>query len=399
MDNDSKTKLVKAKAMPKSTVNVSKETLSKVSDFYYKFVDAIGGGDKDNIAVSPVSAFLVLAMAAECAAGQTRQEILDAMGIKMSELKEIVVRVCSCLNRSLDDDTCIVKSLNSIWASNRLDLKEEKLAELSEHYCCDIFKTDFANDDAEKKIIKLIKEETNGLLNIKPNFKDNLSVVFMNVIYIKETWNEMAKNLKSYGKVDFLNSDKTTITKNFYCGDYCSGRVKTTEKCRKFYTTTCSGFKLTFVVPKEDYTVNDVYNSECLAENEPYITEDKSCVYSTRCIFPLFEASFGGSIKTGLQNIGIHHLFNDSKSDFSNFANDLEGKIIYIQDIEQFTKFRVSRKGIEASAVTSMMGLGLGLFGIFEQVYEDFIVDRAFAYKFEDEHGNVLFSGVVNKLD
>lgn len=35
----------------------------------------------------------------------------------------------------------------------------------------------------------------------------------------------------------------------------------------------------------------------------------------------------------------------------------------------------------------------------YEQVYEDFIVDRAFAYKFEDEHGNVLFSGVVNKLD
>lgn len=401
MNNDSKTKLVKAKAMPKSKVNVNKEAWAKVSGFYYKFVDAVGGGDRDNIAVSPVSAFLVLAMAAECSAGQTRQEILDAMGIKMSDVKKFVRNICYSLNRSLGyKSPNLIKSLNSFWASDKLFFKEGSLSVLSEHYCCDIFRTDFSSDEANAQIHDFIKKETNGLLFVEPEFSKNTFFTLINVLYVKDIWRSNSKPLEEYGNIDFINSDNSIVQKMLFAGEYCDGRAMVSEKCRKFYTETCHWLRLTFVVPNEGYSVNDIYNSECLEDIVPYEFIDERYCYHTRCLFPEFKASFADSIKLGIEKMGMGRLFYSDKCAWVIFLKVAGNKSAFCDDLMQFVNFEVTKKGVEAAAATmGRMCTGWPRGFELEQVYEDFIVDRAFAYKFEDEHGNVLFTGVVNKLD
>lgn len=361
MDNDSKTKLVKAKAMPKSTVNVSKESLSKVSDFYYKFVDAIGGGDEDNIAVSPVSAFLVLAMAAECAAGQTRQEILDTIGIKLPELKEIVRNICYNLNRSLDRKSQnLVKSLNTVWASDRLGLKEEGLVNLSEHYCCDVFQTDFVSDEANDQINDYIEKETNGLLFVDPEFSKDTFFTLINVLYVKDVWVDNAKPLDEYGNVDFINSDKSVVKKMLFAGKYCDGKTKVSAKCRKFYIDTYSDFRLTFIVPNEGYSVSDIYNHECLEDSDSYECIEGNYYYHTRCLFPGFSASFSDSILLGIKKMGMGCLFDIGKCDFSNLLKGADKTITLCNDIKQFVKFEVSKKVLRLPLLLCLKLLEVG---------------------------------------
>ena len=54
---------------------------SKISaDIYKKY------GASNNFCISPVSIYMSLAVAAECSTGETRQEILDALGMSYEEL-------------------------------------------------------------------------------------------------------------------------------------------------------------------------------------------------------------------------------------------------------------------------------------------------------------------------
>ena len=59
---------------------------------------------------------------------------------------------------------------------------------------------------------------------------------------------------------------------------------------------------------------------------------------------------------------------------------------------------KVDRKGIEGAAVTALpMDGGTGPDG-YEQLYEDFIIDRAFGFIISDSYGNTLFSGAIENI-
>ena len=59
----------------------------------------------------------------------------------------------------------------------------------------------------------------------------------------------------------------------------------------------------------------------------------------------------------------------------------------------------VNARGIEGAAVTVMVGDGAAGPGEYEDVYQDYIVDRAFGFIISDHFGAVLFSGVVNGIE
>ena len=57
-------------------------------DFAARFTAAAVNGTRENLAVSPVSVFLALGLAAECSAGTTKEEILTALKIDENTLKK-----------------------------------------------------------------------------------------------------------------------------------------------------------------------------------------------------------------------------------------------------------------------------------------------------------------------
>lgn len=111
-------------------------------------------------------------------------------------------------------------------------------------------------------------------------------------------------------------------------------------------------------------------------------------------LFPEFEASYDGSIKTILKDsFKIIDLFTDY-CDASNITNE----DVYCSDVIHKCKLKVDKKGIEGAAITTIMMEFESDLSTFKTIYHDFIIDQAFGFIVVDEYNTILFSGVVNKI-
>ncbi|MCQ2251557.1 MAG: hypothetical protein MJZ66_10680, partial [Bacteroidales bacterium] len=123
----------------------------------------------------------------------------------------------------------------------------------------------------------------------------------------------------------------------------------------------------------------------------------------TRCMFPEFKADVLQSVKAAIESMGVKSLFTDGACDLSNLVESVEGAPgVYCREVKQAARLEVLRSGIEGAAVTIMEFDKCTDAGpdetIYKDVYEDFIVDKAFAYTLEDKFGNILFTGIVNSI-
>ncbi len=427
--------LVCAKVMPPETelnyssdeeYTASREALrirrNKTAMFCMKFAEKVGFSTEKNTINSPISAFLVLGMAAESANGDTQKELLDALGMTMDELKAMSHDLSNELNRSLNPDFTydwetgdrvelapknLIKSINTIWTCDKVHFNQEGLANVSKDFYCDLFSTDFLSGEGNKLINAYVKNETRGFLDIDLNVDPETVLALMNVLYVKEVWNDNSRDLDDTDKqYEFENSDKSVVKQKLLQGYYASGRAIKGSNYRKFYTCTNDGFRLTFIVPENGSQISDIYNYETLI-NRGYTTEERNgnvvTRYHTRCMFPEFKADVLQSVKDAIKELGVKHLFMDGGCDFSNLVDYVDGASgIYCSDVKQAARLEVSRSGIEGAAVTIMEMTMESSPGhdetIYKDVYEDFIVDKAFAYTLEDPYGNILFTGIVNSI-
>ena len=77
---------------------------------------------------------------------------------------------------------------------------------------------------------------------------------------------------------------------------------------------------------------------------------------------------------------------------------ELTDMTLYISEIIHQTKLKVDETGLEGAAVTIIVAKNESA-EICENVYLDYIVDRAFGYILTDPNDVMLFSGVVNTIE
>ena len=387
------------------------EFASKVTTFSNNASAAIGAKSDGNTVVSPLSVFMALAMAAESADGDTRKEILDVMGITYEELNANIRSVCYLCNQCLDRGLSSsggknqIKSVNSLWVKDGIKVKGEGVNALTSKYFTDLFYMKFNETDVNKIISSYISNETEGLLNPKLEINPETFLVLMNVVYLREIWNEYANDLSLTDKnYNFVNYDQSKTNTQLLQGYYNSGKAIDTEKFRKFYTTTYGDLSLTFIVPKDGYTLDDIYTAEQLNNPTPYTMVDTisdpevNYRFHTRCFFPEFKASFDGYLENTIKAMGVKKFFTRFECDFSHLTD--EG--VYCDKIRHVAQLEVNRKGIEGAAVTieEMRGQTANngpAEKIWKDVYEDFIVDRNFAFIIQ-KNGLPIFTGVVKTI-
>lgn len=378
---------------------------SKVTKFSNDAAVAIGANDDGNTAVSPISVFMALVMAAESAADDTRQEILDAMGITYDELKANIKHLCYVCNRirpyeSENNLYNEIKCVNSLWVQDGVRLKESGLQSLTDLFHTDLFRMDFDGSDVNKIIASYISNETRGFLSPNLEITPETLLVLMNVVYLRDVWDEYGDALDlTDKKYDFVNYDKSKKNTQLLEGNYFGGRAVATEKFRKFVTYTNEGIALTFFVPNDGYTLDDIYTSEVLNDPTQYISSEKhgdtTYRFHTRCLFPEYNASFDGYIEETIKKMGVNKFFS-LDCNFSNLTDDL----LYCSKIRHITKLEVTRDGIEGAAVTAELMCGAAGPGmeIYKDFYEDFVVDRNFAYIISKDD-IPIFTGVVKNIE
>lgn len=374
----------------------------KTEDFAARFAASVyeDYAENKNFAVSPVSVFMALSLAAECANGDSRAEILSALGVSYEELTANASKLYRSLIYESSNKSCILDLTNSIWVNEGTAVKQDCINTLSDTFYSYSYAADFLNDNqnANKAVRKFVKDQTRKVIDYDYKLSEETLFTIINTLYLKTLWNDYGRNMPMTEKAyAFTAKDGTTTTKRLVQGYYYGGKVYEAEEYSAFYTATASNFKLKFILPKDGYTVNDVFTADNIAtvnaiKDFGEFNEDDTIRYVTRCFFPEYKCSYDGDLKDVLsEKMGINKLFGDD-CDFSTLTDSP----CYCSAVQHVTDLTVDKKGIEGAAAVYIPGAGAP--GPIETIYSDFIIDRAFGFIITDQQGVTLFSGVVQNI-
>lgn len=356
--------------------------------------------DSENFAVSPVSVFMALSLAAECAGGDTRGEILSALGVSYDELQANFPTLYRSLVYESKNKSCILDLTNSIWVNEGTPVKQPCINTLSDTFYSYSYAADFLNDNknANKAISNFVKDKTRGLIDNDFHLSERTLFTLINTLYLKTMWNVYGEDMPMTKEHIFTAKDGTTTATKLVEGSYFGGRVFETDGYSAFYTATESNFKLKFILPNDGYSVDDVFTAENVAtvnaiEDFGEFDEENNVRYETRCYFPEYKCSYDGDLIPVLsKKFGINTLFGDG-CDFSTLTDEP----CYCSTVQHVTDLTVDKKGIEGAAVTYISADGSAAPPPVT-IYREFWVDRAFGFIITDPQDVTLFSGMVNSI-
>lgn len=364
---------------------------------------------KNNFAVSPISVYMALALSSECAAGDTRREILDALGVTHQQLKTNFSSLYSSLaveHKADGKTTGLLNPTNSIWVNEGTEVKQPCIDALSNDFYAYSYSADFKQDNerANKAVRDFVKKQTKGLIDKDFELSDETLFTLINTLYLKTIWNTDGKDLPfAKDKYDFTAKDGSVKKVKLLQGDYISGRTAEFDTFTTFYTKTYDGYKIKFILPKENYTVDQVFSAENLAAvNSIAYYDDYSANehYLTRVLFPEYKCKYDENIVGVLRNnFDIDLFFKDSGKyspacDFSTLSDNP----CHCEKIQHVTDLTVNRKGIEGAAVTVEAMCGNSAPAPMVIVKKDFVVNKSFGFIITDWQDITLFSGVVDNI-
>ena len=366
-----------------------------------------------NTALSPVSVYMALALSAQCASGETAEELYAALGVPretvQAEFSDFYRGLTARYDNGAGKETGRVELTNSVWVQEGTATNADCVQTLAEKYFCYSYSADFGKDNAAANaaVRNFVKERTGGLIDKDFEFSESTLFTLINTLYIKDIWNQTGDELPlTKTEYDFAEAGGSTARAKLMQGYYAAGRAAEADTFRTFFAQTENGYKLHFLVPKEGHTAREIFTAENIAAlmNADYRAEDEANMtrYHTRCLFPAFEAEFDEEVNEILKSMGVARFFRDPGIFIGNGCEfeTLTAEGVYCKKAEHVAKLKVERRGIEGAAVTAvqMDAATAPDPGEWTDVYEEFVVDRAFGFVLTDRYGTILFSGLINHL-
>ncbi len=366
---------------------VTVQQVKEVRDFGAFLTRLLDDGRK-NIAVSPLSAYIALSMAAEGAAGETLAQFEKVLGVSSDEFGAKVGGIIEHLMEV--KGSTVLSSAQSAWTDESFTFEEEFLKKLEESYHADMFSGCLSSDEILNAINSWVSERTKGLIPklLEDNLSDDAVLALINTLYFKGKWREQFDEKTSIG-------DFTTVSGDKQQAEYMHVRAH----FRYLKLDDAYGV----VLPYDDgktamvalmMTDRSASPSKLLAEHGfdellKAVKDAKGRSIDLR--FPKFETESTFELIEPLVRMGLVDAFDRWNADFSRMS---EEEALYISRVLQKVKLIVDTEGTEAAAATAVIVEKATAIPA-EPLYISF--DRPFVYAVMDlETETPLFTGVFN---
>lgn len=352
------------------------------------FKSSVQASKDKNVLISPLSIQLALAMTANGACGQTKDEMEKLLGgnIGMEELNEYLFAYVKGLPSG---DEYKVEIANSIWFrddENRLTVEKDFLQTNADYYGAQVYKSAF---DAQtlKDINTWVDTHTDGMIEkILDEIDQDAIMYLINALVFDAQWQHV------YEKSDIFDSTFTSVL-----GEKQDAEFMRSEEYYYIDDKTATGFikdykdsKYSFValLPNEELNIAQYIGGLTSQSLMNTIKNAKS--ETVLATMPKF--SYGYSLKMNevLAELGMSTAF-DPMADFSKLGNSSSGNI-YINSVLHKTFITVDELGTKAGAAT-MVGMDTG-----SAMQPPHVVrlDRPFVYMIMDNANNLpIFIGTV----
>lgn len=382
--------------------NLSEGELSALNTFAAKSTPlAMAGHEGENAVYSPLSLWSALAMLAQCANGESRQQVLDALGADGVEaLQEMVAHIWRTLYT--DDGQSSLILANSIWLNSNLDgaYVRETLDTLARKYYAAVYAVPMGEDGADQSVAEWVSKQTKGLIGrdspVVQTKPDTLALL-VSSLYYKAAWQDefsaerteedvFTDAAGAESRVEFMHK---TQDANFLRRDGWQAAYLNTKLGEMVFVLPDEGVSPESLLQDPDFLTNLDFSDYPSAENAA-----KAPIWGeVRWSVPKFNVNSNLNLKEALASMGVTDLLDPDRADLSALT-DLEA---FLSDAKQLARVKVDEEGVEAAAVT-----------IFDMVTyslppepQDICVmdlDRPFLFVIRTHQGVPLFVGVVNQV-
>ena len=369
----------------------------KLTDYYKKSLQVmIAENPNENALCSPANVYLALATLAECADGDTRQEILDTLGVAdIEEMRQISYAFFTANYQ--DDGNLMQRFANSVWLNAGSDFSEAVLETLRDQYFASAFQGTMGDPAYDRALQDWLNEQTGGILreitsDVKlPAPEDGLGVMsLVSTIYFRASWSdEFDESLNTedlfHGSVSnetltYMHSDKDM--------DYYEG-----EHFGAVFLNLGDSAAMWLILPNEGTEVRALASDEAvlklIAKDHPGGQKRFTMVHLA---LPKFDVSTDRDLKDDLREMGIEEAFSAQNADFSALISS--GDSVCINKVQNGLRVAVDEEGVTAASFVQItMDRGDGPDG-----EVDFTLNRPFLYAITSNTGALLFAGIVEQF-
>ena len=335
---------------------------------------------------SPLSLYAAMAMLAEVCGGESRAQVLDAMGAdNLEALRKELHQVW--LESYCDNGVVTSRMGNSLWLNERAVFHEGVLQTLAEHYFASSYRVAMGTDEANQAIGQWLNEQTGGLLQDaagKIRTEAMTLVQMYSTLYFKARWQDTFQpELTEKGVFHLYDADGASVECDFM-------HRESTGACRRGegYTAAMLPFTeggwMTFCLPDSDTNVDDLLRREALISELREMPEYGNII---RWTVPKFDVNSTLGLNDLLKELGVSAVFDAQTADFT----PLTEVPAWLDSVQQAARVKIYEEGVEAAAITEMLLCGAALpTGVVEMK-----LDRPFIFAIYDQNGLPLFVGAV----
>lgn len=348
--------------------------------------------DDTNTLISPYSIVQALAMTANGANGETKEQMETVLGgMPIEKLNEYLY---TQRTSQPNNERCKITTANSIWSRDDdelISVEPDFLQKNADYYSADVFKAPFdnttvndinswVNDNTDKMIPKLLDE-----------IPDEAVMYLINAVAFDAKWlrpyraNDTVDSYFTDYKGDVQTAKMMYSTENLYLeGENAEGFMKYYQGGRYAFAA---------ILPDEGIALSDYVNSLTPEELNSILSNPQDD-YITAGL-PKFSYDFDTELSKTLVDMGMENAFNPFTADFTKMASTSTGFLSISQVIHK-THIEVAEEGTKAAAVTSV-GMEAGSC---EPPAKDIILNRPFVYAIVDTETSLpIFLGTVGSIE
>ena len=364
---------------------VADEIWDSVAEFSARSASLALGDTDENSLYSPISLWFALAICAESAEGETRDALLEALGLSgdaASTAKAMYNRLYT------DNEMGALKLSNSLWVNETFTVNQDFLKQAAKDFYAHSYTCDFSSPKTGQAMGDWLDKATGGLLGGEPLETDEATLMTLfSAIYYSDQWTDEF-NEENNTTGDFRNGDGTVSQAEYMNRTYGSHGWQVGDGWISSSLGLKNGGGMTFVLPDEGVTPGELLaDPDTLAailsrENDGGFGE---VVFQV----PKFEVSDSLDLRDTVTGLGAGVVFDPEKADFSNLSD----QVLCLSDVKQEATLSIDEKGVTAAAYTQILYCGAAM----PEGRAELILDRPFLF-FVSFCGVPLFIGVVNQM-
>ncbi len=313
------------------------------------FSKAAENGD-ENPVLSPLSAYLCLAMVQNGAGSDTLKEFEQVLGADTDGVNSISRALIQSLT-STEGDTKL-SIADSAWADDdHAQIREDYLQTITDNFGADVFTADLPSDAALQAINAWVNEKTNGLIPTlhEQNYPDSTVLVLLSTIYLKAKWQNEFLGSDTYDG-DFTPAGGAAVSVPFLHAQESRRDYINADGAEGILLPYNDG-KTAFIAlrPTDGSDIRAFISSLTAERLAAYIGSASETLVNFS--MPKYTIEYSLYLNDILKEMGLNLVFDSGSADLSGMGTGVNGPL-YLSWVFQKVKIEVNEEGTEAAAVT-----------------------------------------------